>query len=250
MFQPFAWYLAAAAGGSEYLNAVQDQTVFTEGKDVRIPPDRNYYLGGLTVNEINDVNFAALEAPSLRPLSNQYISRAVNQASIALTSWPIDYQFLSPRQLRVTESMQYLINETGGAATDLYGVVWMGDGPQQDVSGEIFSTRLTAAVQQVEGAWTAGNMVFTEALPVTDYQVVGMRVEAATGVAARLIFSNSEIRPGTIMHNVVGDIDAQMFRKGRSGVWGQFDINQPPRLEVLGGTAAVQNVYLDLIRTG
>lgn len=250
MFQPFAFYNAAATGGIELLNAVPDQTVFTQGTEVRIPPMRNFYLGGITVNETNDVNFARLVAPSLRPLSNEYITVAQDQTGIATSSWPISYKFRRPRELRVAESMQYEIEETGGTATDVYGLVFFGDGAQQPVEGNVFTTRLNATIQQVEGEWVAGGMVFTDFLPVTEYQVVGMRVNAASGVAARLIFSNSEIRPGTIMHNTINDPDSQMFRAGRSGVWGQFDINQQPRLELLGGVAAAQEIYLDLIRVG
>jgi hypothetical protein len=157
---------------------------------------------------------------------------------------------MNPRELRVAESMQVLVDETGGTGTLAYAVVWNGDGPQQAVTGNMFTTRLTSAIQQAAGVWTSGEMVFTEFLPVTEYQVVGMRVEAASGIAARLIFSNSQIRPGAMMR-ATGDnpLDWQ-FRYGRSGVWGQFDINQPPRLELLGGTAAAQVISLDLIRTG
>lgn len=250
MFQPFGWYTAALAGGTEYLGAVPDQTVFTSGSEIRVPPDRNFLLGEIVAFTTNAPSWARLETPSLRPLANQAISQIVANANHEAESYPYQYHFMNPRELRVAESMQINVNETGGTATDVYGVAWCGDGPQQVVTGNMFTTRLTSTIQQVEGEWVAGEMTFTEFLPVTTYQVVGMRTEAADGMVARLIFSNTQIRPGSMVKEDGTNPDDTYFRYGRSGVWGQFDINQPPRLEILGGTAAAQTIFLDLIRTG
>ncbi len=75
-----------------------------------------------------------------------------------------------------------------------------------------------------------------------------MRVESSDGIFARLIFIDSARRPGVIV-TPDNQVEAgRDFRYGRAGVFGQFDLNQPPSLEVLGGVATSQVVYLDLIR--
>lgn len=250
MFQPFAWYTASLSGGQEFLNAVQDDTVHTSGSEVRVPPDRNNLLGEINIYTTNRPNWARLETPSLRPLANQAIWSRVTSSVMRSSANMLQYHFQRPRELRVAESMQFAVDETGATATDVYGVVFCGDGPQQPVDGNMFTTRLTATIQQVAGQWVAGELTFTEFLPVTSYQVVGMRVESADAVVARLIFSNSQIRPGVLVRGVGNGPDITEFRYGRSGVFGAFDINQPPRLEILGGTTNSQTVLLDLIRTG
>lgn len=251
MFQPFSWYTAALSGGTEFLDAVQDDTVHTSGNEVRVPEGRSQLLGAVCIGATNLPNWARLETPSLRPLANQSIFSIIDVDDISAVTYRYQRHFRNPRELRVAESMQFAVNESGGTGTDTYGLVWMGDGAIQPVEGKMFTTRLTASITQSDGEWVAGEMTFTEFLPVTRYQVVGMRVETDDGIAARLIFSNSQIRPGGLVNFSGADPDDYPFRYGRSGVWGEFDINQPPRLEVLGGGgASSQVIFLDLIRSG
>jgi hypothetical protein len=151
--------------------------------------------------------------------------------------------------LQEAEQLRFLVNTDDAAAQDHYGLVWLGDGPIQPVEGKIFTVRATAAIAQAAGVWRNGVLTFSEQLPVTRYQVVGMNVLAASGAAGRLIFPDSQYRPGTTVDGTTQAIvDRYMWRAGAAGVFGEFHVNQPPQLEMFAGTATAQTVYLDLIR--
>lgn len=250
MFMLGAFYTNGDFGGADtYLDAVADASTFTQGTVMRIPPGRDNLLGEALTTAAATFSYARIETPSIRPLSNQYLTQyATGQAD--LNEKRLQFHPRSPRQLQVAEQMQFLVNTDDAGAQDHYGLVWLGDGPQQPIEGQFFTTRLTSTVQQAVGVWREGPVVFEEQLPVTSYQVVGMSVLSASGVAARLIFSDSQIRPGRPIYNGSTGFESNRFRYGNMGVWGSFDINQPPRIELLGGVAASQTIYLDCVRTG
>lgn len=250
MFSIHAFFENFDGGNADnYLNAVVDQTVFTEGTAFRVPPGRKALLAEYLATLATTLNYVRVETPSIRTQSNQYLAIA----SLALTDNAdslVNFHPDNPRDLQEAEQMQMLVNSDAAAAVDHYGVVWLGDGPVQPVKGKIFTTRLTAAIAQASGVWTVGNLAMTEQLPVSDYQIVGMHVEAASGIVARLVLPDSQYRPGVGVNSTPNRSLVNNFRFGRMGVMGSFNVNQPPRLEVLGGAAVTQRVYLDLIRTG
>lgn len=236
------------AAADTNLNAVADATTFTEGKVLRVPPGRAMLLAEGLAAAVATFNSARVETPSIRPLANQELSVARLAATFDGMQ-RIQRHQRSPRELQVAEQMTFQVNTDDAVAQDHYGVVWLGDGPMQPVDGRIFTTRVTAAVAQVSGVWVSGPITFIEALPVTDYQVVGARVVSTSGVIGRLIFSDSQFRPGVPVESAASNQEpADEIRMGKWGVWGQFNINQPPQLEMLGGTAVAQIMYLDLIR--
>lgn len=254
MFQPVAWYQSTGntVAGEQDVDAVFDQTVFTEGKEVRVPPGRNFLLGEWLLTDTDRVGFARLEAPSLRPLSNQDIAQTQLLTDVD-GPFPDQWHFMNPRELRVAESMRMHIDYSTAADRDVFGIAWLGDGPQQPVSGNMFTTRMTVTnFQHSLGEWTASELTFSQFLPVQRFQIVGMQCETSAGIIARLIFSGTEFRPGTPTRFFFGRQQGWNWRYGRSGVWGEFDVNQPPRLEILGlaNSANDVTVWFDLIRTG
>lgn len=236
------------ANADTFLNAVPDATTFTQGTVLRVPPGRANLLAEFMSTVSATRNFARVETPSIRPLSNQYILPLSNLVA-ALAQTLIQFHPMSPRELQVAEQMQFLVNTDDAVAQDHFGVVWLGDGPIAPINGRIFTTRATTAIAQAAGIWVSGPITFQEQLPVTDFQVVGMRVGASDGIAARLIFSDSEFRPGALVMSAnTSQEPDNRFRYGNMGVWGQFNVNQPPQLEILAGVDTAQDVYLDLIR--
>lgn len=237
------------ANADTLLNGVQDQSIFVSGKDVRIQKGWENLLAEYVTTVAATRNYASVQSPSMRRLVNQDLG-VFGSVVTSIADTSIQWHPQAPRVLETDESVNFLVNTDDAAVQDHYAAIWLGDGPVQPVNGKIFTIRCTATIQQVAGVWTAGQMTFSQKLPVEDYQVVGMRFSAATGIAARLIFPGSGFRPGVLNSGQNSIADVGRFRNGNMGVWGQFNLNAPPQLEVLAGVAAAQLVFLDLIRMG
>lgn len=254
MFHTVAWFENGDFGAvDESLLAVPDESINTEGDFIRVPTELANLIAELAVVDADVVNSARIESPSLRQLANQDISPLLLQQELDRHGMAQVHHLL-PRPLAAGESLEFVVNTDQNATPtesgNHWGVVWLGDGPQQPVSGNIFTVRATADAAQANGAWNSGQLTFSQRLPIANYTVVGMRVESSDAIAARLIFIGSVLRPGVPVLNGVSAPDFGMFRFGSWGNWGTFDLNQPPSLEVLGGTATEQDVFLDLIRAG
>lgn len=240
--------LADQAGANAALTAVIDQAVNTEGTFIRVPnvvPQllaEAFFAGAITA-----FTRARVESPSLRTLANQMIA---THGLIADDDkdFRIQWHGMSPRELRPGEGVEFVTNTDAVAAVELHGLIWLGDGPVQRVGGNQFTTRATAAIATVNTGWTAGILTFDERLPIADYDVVGLMVTAADGTAARLVFPGLPFRPGVVVVQDESTNVLQAFRYGNAGVFGRFNLNQPPQLEVFGGAGGAQVVYLDLIR--
>lgn len=237
------------ANADNSLNAVVDQSVFVETTQIRVPDGRAALIAEFMGTPAATRNYARVETPSLRTISNQYLPIMANAVTPG-TDLVVNWHPYNPRMVEVAEPLQMVVNTDDAAVQDHYGLVWLADGPLQEVNGKMFTTRATSAIAQAAGVWTVGNLTFQELLPVGRYQVLGMKALAATGVAARLVFSDSEYRPGVLITTATQNNEARFFRDGRMGVWGEFHTNQPPRLEVLAGAATAQTVHLDLVRLG
>lgn len=242
----------AAAGTIQPLAAIQDDQIFTDGDDVRIPERMNALLGAFGFGA--SMTRARVVAPSLRAFINHEVT-AFHQTENPQgdDTDQLEGVLPTPLPLQVGEFINF--ESDGGAAgpEDVTGLVMLGEGPVQPVQGQIRTIKATAAIAGAQAAWTSGNLTFLEDLPAGRYQVVGGKAfpDANPG-AFRLIFREGGPRPGTVMGSSAGSGNIPGSRYGRWGVWGEFDINQPPQLEVLalGGVQATQEVWLDLIRVG
>jgi len=191
---------------------------------------------------------AQVQSPSLRILTNLDIEPII---LAAVFGSPPEVLFHPPNPIPVEpeESLNFAVESDPAGVVAHYGLVWISDGPQPQITAHMFTVRATATIQQVAGTWTNGNMVFGQVLPAGRYQVVGMRVRSADGVAARLVFPEQIPRPGVPVVNAIADIDPRSFRFGRAGIWGEFPHTTPPTMDILGGVAAAQIILLDLVRT-
>ncbi len=233
-----AWFLA---------NAVPEQTLWAVGDDIRVPELLPNIIGQLAL--INDAGGtrAQIQSPSLRMLANLDVEPIVLAA--VLGSPPeVLFHPENPIPITVSEALNFAFLSTPTGAQAHYGIVWLADGIQAPVTGHIFTLRATATVQQTVDTWSNGNLVYDQTIPAGKYQVVGMRIRSTDLVIGRLVFPEQIPRPGVPAVNAIADLDARTFRYGRSGIWGEFPHDVPPTLDVLGGTAAAQTVFLDLIR--
>lgn len=237
---------AAAAGE---INAIADETLFTSGKDIRVPEEITRLLAVMGLTAATTFTSAQLKAPSLRSLAN-FDVLPFGSAATFENPPPLVWLGQNPIQLIPQESLSFETNTDHASAIEIYAFVILGDAAPQAVNGEIFSIRATAAITLADGVWTNGALTFTQDLPFGTYQVVGMRAQGTGLVAARLVFPGGRWRPGVPGIVLPESVDFPFFRHGRAGVFGQFDSNTPPSLDAVGASGTAQTVILDLIKTG
>lgn len=230
------------------INAVREEQLATNGVDFRIPPWAKSIVGYAAA--INDASLvrAQLQSPSLRLQANLDISPIVQAPDFGAALLQVTMFPDGPIELVEDEAINFGVLSDPAAAAIHAGLVWLSDGPIQPAVGRMFTVRCTAAVQQVAAAWVNGNLTFGQVLPAGEYAVVGARFRSTDMIAARLVFSAQNARPGFAGANAITDADNPIARFGRLGVWGTFPNTVPPTIDVLGGAAAAQVVLLDLIR--
>jgi hypothetical protein len=190
-----------------------------------------------------------LRSPSLRMVFNQEIGRM----GIAVTpDTPVqlcDY-FESPIPLIAAEPLEALMMAGAGAQyNDI--VVFLGEAATAPVKGAIRTILANSATTSVVNVWTNVPIVFADLLPAGRYQVVGLKAISAHMCAARLLFAGQYPRPGCVGSLAISHQDNERFRYGNSGVWGEFQHDVPPTIDILTSTAdAAQTYMFDLIKVG
>ena len=240
----------AASGTLQNIAAVADTQIFTSGDDMRVPQGLAFLAAAYSIG--SGQSRARIVAPSLRAFANYEIApKVATEAVNDSDSDRLISMALNPLPLAVGESINYQTDGGAGAGIGLQtGVVLLSEGPLQPITGQIRTVRATASIAGTELVWVSGAVAFSEDLPAGLYNVVGARCEADNPGAFRLIFVAGGPRPGAL--SAFGDEGTEVVgsRFGKWGVWGQFDTNQPPTLEVLSaaGAGSAQVLYLDLMR--
>ncbi|KKN19098.1 hypothetical protein LCGC14_0949260 [marine sediment metagenome] len=237
---------AAAAAD---IAAISDDTLFAQGDIIRVPEEMSNVMAVACITAAVTFTSAQLQSPSLRQLANMDILPVVRAAVFGSSPALMDLS-KNPFALIPNESLTFNTNTDDAAVIEIYGLLWLTDGPAVPVSGEIFTVRATAAIVLAGGAWINGNLTFSQDLPFGDYDVVGMRAESANLLCARLVFPGKPWRPGVPGANVPGDIDHPLFRMGAGGIMGSFNTNNPPTVDMIGISDSAENVLLDLIKRG
>lgn len=240
----------AASGTLQAVAALADDQVFSSGDDIRVPQGLAFLLAAFALGP--GAARARIVAPSLRAFANLELAPKNIGESVTIDDPGNLITYVgSPLPLAVGESINFESDAGAGAgAGQTTGIVLLGDGPVQPVSGLIRTIRATAVITGTENVWASGAITFSEDLPTGVYQVVGARCEADNPGAFRLIFVAGGPRPGSL--STLGDEGSEVMgaRLGMWGVWGQFDTNQPPTLEILSlaGAGSAQVLYLDILR--
>jgi len=244
------WFESVDQGSAAAdIAAIPDEAVTVSGNFVRCPDALPNLLGAAFVSISTDFTRARVESPTLRTLANFDIL-PVNRIATPESNPAIAWLGPNPQPLTAGEDVSFNTNTDNVGVVAIYGAVWFGDGPVAAVNGAIFTVRCTAAITQAAGVWTNGALTFSQDLPVGTYDVVGIRVEAAGLVFARLVFVGLPFRPGVLGAITPASLDVPSARYGRGGLLGTFAQRNPPTLDVVGVTGTAQEVYLDLIKTG
>lgn len=227
--------------------AAGEQTVFVSGDDARVPVDFNqlvmYHLIGAAITR------GQITSPSIRSIAPIEVL-PIDDAAEPTSNFPPQKQVDNPVELKGGEALNYNTTNSGAVATEQYGLVWLADAPVTPFTGgNIYHVLATGAITAVADTWTDGQLTLSDDLASGRYAVVGMRVEGATLVAARLIFTGQTMRPMVIGYDDEADVEDSIFRDGRLGILGEFDHDSPPRLEVMCVAADVsQQVILDIVK--
>lgn len=233
-------------GGGTLLNiaGLADPHVRVSGDDIYIPDELPFLLGYYTVGVY--MTAARFESPSLRRLAN--IDVCGYDTGAEPGSPPLMHPLLSnPKTLEGSEGFN--LKATISPGSYVVGLAWLSSGPVTKPTGEIFTVLATSSTTLTAYAWSNGALTFATTLPRGRYQVVGMRAKSTGLIAARLVFPGQAWRPGCIGNDADTDIEAQCFRAGEMGVWGEFDHDLPPTVDFLSVSAdTAESVWLDLIK--
>ncbi|HLF67428.1 MAG TPA: hypothetical protein VI522_07395, partial [Gammaproteobacteria bacterium] len=166
------------------------------------------------------------------------------------SNFPPQWQIENPIQLTPNEKLTAETTNSGAAAIEQAVAVWLADGPITPITGqEILHVDFSATFTTTLRVWRNTAITLGRALEAGEYAVVGLRVEAATLLYARLIFSDDLARPMVIGYDDEADIESPLFRNGRLGEWGRFKEDSPPRLEVFCDAAdTTQQGILDIVK--
>lgn len=223
---------------------VADPHVRVEPPNIIVPAGMNNLLAVCALGAY--ITDARVDTPALRRTLLLDVS-PINRDTEPLypTAW--HQQFYSPLVLDEYEPMRFMAAiESAGRQT---GLIWLGDGPQSPVTGEIFTVRATGTTTLVAFTWTNVSLTFTQTLPAGMYQLVGMRALSTGCIAARCVFVGGTWRPGCLGCDMIGDYGEALFRRGALGVWGEFRHDQPPTIDFLSASPDTsETVWLDLIK--
>ena len=227
--------------------AAGEETVFVTGDDMRVPANVNQLVAYHCVGSA--ITRALLTSPSLRAVAPLEIL-PIDDAAEPTSNFPPQKQLENPFQLTAGEALNANTTNSGAAATEQYVMVWLADAPVSPFTGgQIVHELATGAITAVADTWTSGQITLNDDLPTGEYAVVGFRVEGATLICARLIFTGQPYRPMVIGYDDEADIEDSMFRDGRLGILGTFQHDTPPRLEIMCEAAdTTQQLILDIVK--
>lgn len=230
--------------------AVQDDTVFTSGDDIRVPGDLPFIMGVAGLNDTDGEVQMQVQSPSLRRVTNiNVIPFGLGQVFGVVPEYDLFPE--NPIPVDADEAINFLSENSDAVGALNYGLVWFSDGPQTLVNGASFPIRAVMSVTGVATSWINGALTFSTDLPVGNYDVVGMRAQAAGLVAARLNFVGGSWRPGCVGQVLDTAQNIMQLRHGRTGIWGTFHTNTPPTVDILAAAAAITpEIFLDIIPRG
>lgn len=243
-------YSAAVAAGGTNVDtaAISDPQMPIQNGHFLPPTDLLlYYAIAIGTN----ISQARLVSPSLRVPFIPYLWPLNNAANPGNDPNIADYR-KKPFRLRMLEELECDTSQTDAGSQHMNVALFFGDGDLSYPSGmDIFSLRCTAAITATTYAWTSGTLTLGQTLPQGEYTVVGMHVQSATCIAARLIFPGYPWRPGVVGSDTTGHRGPFFGTKAPAGVLGKFRNTALPQLEIFCTTAdTAQVVQLDLIKTG
>ncbi len=243
------------AGAFNALTGVIDPVLTVVGDNVQVPT-LNKILAAAAGVETAAAQQARISAPSRRVLALQRV--APTQGAAAAVSLPADPHHVmdlraNPLQMVTGEQVNFEVNSDPVAAQIQWGLVWFADALIPPGTGTVFTIRATGATVLAAHTWVNVPITLSENLPRGRYQLVGLRAQSTTLVAARAVFvgtgAQGAWRPGVMGTNHDRHLEHPMFRYAGLGVFGEFEDTDLPSIDCLAEAAdAAEVFYLDLVQ--
>lgn len=247
-FHTVAWRLSIADATATDITPVQDLIMAIQNGHFMPQFDMFLYyayFGAATPNR------ARLISPSFRQLSTPWI-RPVNTDIVPGDRPGIADYRANPLRIRALEELQLEGMQTTGGAAVVAAVAALARNPIANApAGDIITMRGTGTTTAVAGSWTSCPITWQDTLQTGRYAVVGLNFVGATALAARLVFEEQWERPGCIGCSSADLTPPDFFLRGGLGMWGNFNANRMPNIEILCNAAdTAQEIYLDFVRVG
>jgi len=194
------------------------------------------------------VDNAQIDSPTLRDVCLMDISPVDPNAEPSADPPGLVF-FDSPAKLTRNEGLRVLTDNNAAAAEDSHVFLALTNGAIQPVKGIIHRVKCTNTDTLTAGAWTNGELTFSQTLPVGRYQIVGAYAASAGMVAFRFAPIGGRHRPGGIGGDTYDGRGLPGQRSGGWGVWLEFDSITPPSVDFYSISADTsQEVWIDLIK--
>jgi len=241
-FTLIAYHKAAVSATLLALTAVPDPHVTVSGNDITVP-SLNQIVAALMFG--NAPTQGQIQAPSLRRFIQEDIPAFIaTEVCTGAVDVIVDKR-KNPLILERSEKLNVFSIHT----LDGWCLIWLSDGPIEPVEGEVRTIKCTTGHTSAGDAWENVALTLTQTLPAGRYAVVGMHAHGTALLAARLVFVGGTWRPGVPANAIAGDPGLPMFRNGEMGLFGEFEFDQPPSVDLIGtGVTSTEEIYLDLIQ--
>lgn len=159
--------------------------------------------------------------------------------------------FDSPVRFIPNEQLQVQTRNSGGAAVDQAVFLWLFPRRPTPIQSDVRTLHAAGATTVAGFTWTPVPITLDQLLPAGRYALVGLAANSTTMLAARIVFVGGVYRPGVVATPALGIDTYYRFRYGNLGVFGEFDHNLVPTIEVFCSAAdTAQDFYLDLVKIG
>lgn len=228
--------------------ALDDDTLTIAGDDITVPADTPLVIAAHVLGA--NTTRALLRSPSIISQRTAYELTPIDVAALPSSPPRTINLFDNPLELVPSEQLNAQAAEDAAGAARSTVLLWLADGPPAPAEGgAIRKIRASSTLTAVANAWTSGVLTLTDNLEAGRYALIGAMCRSTNLQAFRFIFRGSPYRPGGLGAAVVSSLLPAGQRDGGWGVWGEFEHNELPRLEVLANAAdASFTLDLDLAR--